>query len=158
MTYTIFLVLTIVLNYYNSSDYRYDYALFLFLFFVSGHSNLMASAALASSSPSTAATAVGSTYHTVYINHPSMTAAPVTSTFLYHPSTAAQLSHPPALTSALPLGAQPGERVTSTTSWNVTGQCTSSPYAGETFFFKLSISLDSEQNVVCSVYSKQYRT
>ena len=114
---------------------------FLLSNFVSGHSNLMASAALASSSPSTAATAVGSTYHTVYINHPSMTAAPVTSTFLYHPSTAAQLSHPPALTSALPLGAQLGERVTSTTSWNVTGQCTSSPYAGETLFKSLASPL-----------------
>ena len=91
-----------------------------------GQSNLMATAA---SSLNTAAT-VGSTYHTVYINHPSMATAPVTSTLLYHPSTVAQLSHPPSLTPILPGGTQE-ERVTSTTSWNVTGQCTSSPYAGE---------------------------
>lgn len=106
-----------------------------------GQSNLMASAA----NSSAAALVNGSTYHTVYINpHPSMaaaaTTAPITSTFLYHhPSTASQFSHPhhppPTLTSALTAHAAAAgggdDRVTSTTSWNVTGQCTSSPYAGE---------------------------
>lgn len=112
---------------------------------------------MAASSSAAQVNVNGSTYHTVYINpHPSLpvaggagaaTAAPITSTFLYHhPSTASQLSHPhhphpptAALTSALTAqaavaaAAGPGgdDRVTSTTSWNVTGQCTSSPYAGE---------------------------
>ena len=96
----------------------------------------MASAALASSSSTAAQAAAvnGSTYHTVYINHPSMATAPITSTFLYHPSSASQLSHPPVLTSALTAGGgNREERVTSTTNWNVTGQCTSSPYAGKCF-------------------------
>ena len=113
-----------------------------------GQSNLMASANAAAISSAAAQVNVnGSTYHTVYINpHPSMaaaTTAPITSTFLYHHPSAAgssHLSHPhhppaPAHTSALTGAGTRGEgedRVTSTTSWNVTGQCTSSsPYAGE---------------------------
>ena len=125
-------------------------------FLCTGQSNLMAA-----SNSAAQVNVNGSTYHTVYINpHPSLpvaaagagggagmaATAPITSTFLYHhPSTASQLSHPhhppptAALTSALTAqaavaaAAGPGgdDRVTSTTSWNVTGQCTSSPYAGE---------------------------